>query len=526
MKVFVFMAIFSMIVFAVPQQKRFKPLLKVKLKMKKVRVHIVVTGNDGSTGTTSPTFTKKFTRQTVMDLVRILKKMYSKAGILIQFDPRTDITEVKSALLNEDVPFKKGKVVPNQSVDDLTGNPNVVAQRKFAENLTGHLVVYYRDFSLAKYTYIGSDGKKKRDVPWNFSGSQHLYVRAAKVFDFLKLPHEAGHYFHLAHTFGSDPKSIAGAAKMIKKAVESGDFSKKNGHYVFDYDRKTKIYDTPADPRGSVMAEVNKGDACGPVTTAPVTVTFSDKSKKTYYLKPDRQNIMSYFQVCQKVSTARFSNQQRKRMHASIDNGNRKHLVSQLPGRYTGVWKPGTSDQRMLYRWKYKYYRMKYDLLWKQGWRLHLLENHVEKGVVYYSAVFRKSSAPEIQLYGWSYDAYRKKYDELWKKGWRLYILNNYVLNGKVRYTVVFRKSKAAEIQLYGWSYPSYRKKYDEIWKKGWRLYILNNYMYKNKVRYTAVFRKSTSGEIQLYGWKYRQFREKSEQLWAKGLRLQILNIY
>jgi len=96
-------------------------------------------------------------------------------------------------------------------------------------------------------------------------------------------------------------------------------------------------------------------------------VTFSDKSKKTYYLKPDRQNIMSYFQGCQKINTARFSKQQRNRIHNSIDNDNRKHLVSQIPGRYTTVWKPGTYDQRMLYRWKYKYYRMKYDELWRQG---------------------------------------------------------------------------------------------------------------------------------------------------------------
>lgn len=245
-----------------------------------------------------------------------------------------------------------------------------MAQREFAENLTGHLVIYFRDFSEAKYSYIDSTGEKKRDIGWNFSGSHHLYVRAAKGFDPLKLAHESGHYFHLAHTFGPLPQSIADAAKMIKTAVESGKFSKKIGHYIFDYDRITKIYDTPADPRGHVMAEVNKGDACGPVETAPVPVTFSDKSKKTYYLKPDRQNIMSYFQGCQKINTARFSKQQRNRIHNSIDNDNRKHLVSQLPGRYTGVWKPGASDQRMLFRWKYKYYRMKYDELWKQGWRL------------------------------------------------------------------------------------------------------------------------------------------------------------
>lgn len=545
--------------------------------MKKVRIHAVVTGNDGTTGSTSPTFMSNFTLEKLVNLVTELNTIYSKAGITILFDPRADVTEVHNALLNEDVPFSNGTiVVPPLSVDDLTGNPNVVAQRELAETLKGSLVIYFRDFSEAKYSYVDASGNTKRDTPWHFSGSQHLYVRYSKSVESDRLAHEMGHYLHLWHTFKPNPTSVADAAQMIKEAVESGKFSKNDGALVFDGDRGSGVLDTPPDPRGSVMAEVNGGNKCGPVGTATVQVKFSDNSKKTYSLTPDRQNIMSYFLGCADTNTARLSTDQVARANKTMETGNRKHLMSQRPGTHTVVMQPGNEDERFIFGWKYKYFRMKYDELWKQGWRLHVLENYVYKGEVLYTAVFRKSNASELQLYGWSYnayrkrydelwsqgwrlhilnnyivdgqvkytavfrkstagekqlygwsyDAYRKKYDSLWKEGWRLHILNNYVVNGQVKYTAVFRKSSAPEIQLYGWLYSSYRKKYDELWEQGWRLHILNNYRVQGKVRYTAVFRKSTSGEIQLYGWKYLQFREKLEELWDKGLRVKLLNVY
>jgi hypothetical protein len=495
--------------------------------MKNVRIHAVVTGNDGTTGGTSPTFTTGFTEAKLISLVAEIETIFSKFGIKILFDPRTDITELHNALLNEDVQFLNGQIVaPPMSVDDLTGNPNVVAQREFAENLEGSLVIYFRDFSDAKYSYINAAGESKRDTPWHFSGSKHLYVRYSKSTESDRLTHEMGHYFHLGHTFGPAPKTVAEAAKLIKTAVENGTFSKNDGALVFDGDRHSGILDTPPDPRGALFQTVNGGNACGPVDTVNVPVTFTDGSTKTYKLKPDRQNVMSYFQACADTNTARFSNDQMKRISHVIDTDNRNHLISHSAGRYTVVMQSGNEDERFIFAWKYKYFRMKYDELWKDGWRLHTLENHVHQGEVLYTASFRKSNVPEIQLYGWSYASYRKKYDELWKKGWRLHILNNYVINGKVRYTAVFRKSKAAEIQLYGWLYSSYRKKYDKLWDQGWRLHILNNYEVNGKVRYTAVFRKSKAAEIQLYGWAYDAYRERYDELWKKGWRLHILNNY
>jgi hypothetical protein len=197
--------------------------------------------------------------------------------------------------------------------------------------------------------------------------------------------------------------------------------------------------------------------------------------------------------------------------------------------RVTAVWRKGTEDERQIYGWSYDHYRDYYDRIWKEGWRLHLLETAVSEGQVEYSAVWRKSTAAEKQVYGYTYADYRAKYDELWKDGWRLHILSNYVVNGQVRYTAVWRKEGVvAETQAYSWEYDAYRAKYDELWKKGWRLHILNNYVVDGKVLYTAVWRQQQGavGELQVYGATYADFRAKYDNYWKDGWRLHILNNY
>ncbi|WP_373524934.1 M12 family metallopeptidase [Nostoc sp.] len=94
------------------------------------------------------------------------------------------------------------------------------------------------------------------------------------------------------------------------------------------------------------------------------------------------------------------------------------------------------------------------------------------------TAVWQQGNYDEIQVYEWSYADYRKKYDELWNQGWRLHILNNYVVNGQVLYTAVWRPSTSGdtlgEIQVYDWLYVDFRKEYDELWNQGWRLKLLD----------------------------------------------------
>jgi hypothetical protein len=202
--------------------------------------------------------------------------------------------------------------------------------------------------------------------------------------------------------------------------------------------------------------------------------------------------------------------------------------IPNLPGHYTAVWKPSEAAEIQVYNWKYADYRAKYDALWPLGWRLYSLQPYVVSGQVRYNAVWRKGTPGEgeIQVYGWKYDDYRAKYDDLWKEGWRLKILQPYVIDGKLRYTAVWRKGTEGEIQVYGWKYADYRAKYDDLWKEGWRLKLLQPYVIGGNVRYTAVWHQSTEGEIQVYGWKYADYRAKYDDLWKQGWRLKLLEPY
>ncbi|MBC8067139.1 MAG: hypothetical protein IAG13_02305 [Deltaproteobacteria bacterium] len=194
--------------------------------------------------------------------------------------------------------------------------------------------------------------------------------------------------------------------------------------------------------------------------------------------------------------------------------------------QYSAVWKKiGNVAEKQVYGFSYDDYRAKYDDLWKDGWRLHLIEPYGIGLSTKYTAVWRKTgNVAEKQVYGKSYDAYREAYDELWKDGWRLHLLEPFVVAGSVKYTAVFRKGGGGEIQVYGKSYADYRAKYDQLWKDGWRLARLENYVIGGKTKYTAVWKPSTKEEIQVYGWDYDSFRAKDAELRDKGWRLKLVN--
>ncbi len=197
--------------------------------------------------------------------------------------------------------------------------------------------------------------------------------------------------------------------------------------------------------------------------------------------------------------------------------------------RYTAVWEPSRAGEIQMYDVTYEEYRANYDQLWSQGWRLKSLQPTVAPGnKVRYTAVWEQSTAGEIQVYGWTYEDYRKKYDELWKQGWRLKIIQPFVLSkDQVRYTAVWEQSTAGEIQVYGWTYEDYRKKYDELWGQGWRLKMIRPFVLSgNQIRYTAVWQQSTAGEIQVYGWSYVDYRAKYDELWQQGWRLKSLQTF
>lgn len=202
---------------------------------------------------------------------------------------------------------------------------------------------------------------------------------------------------------------------------------------------------------------------------------------------------------------------------------------------YNAVWRPaGNTPEIQVYGWTYADYKAEYDTLWKQGWRIYILDAYVlQDGSVRYNAVWRQGNLGEIQNYADDYSQYRSEYNGLWPDNWRLYILQSYVVPdssnppGDVDYNAVWRPGDLSEIQYYGVSYDQYRSEYNTLWTEDWRLYGLQSYvMLDGTVKYNAVWRPGNHGEIQDYGVTYNQFRSDYNTYWTEGWRLYILQTY
>ncbi|MGZ9112370.1 MAG: hypothetical protein ACXW3X_15150 [Rhodoplanes sp.] len=74
-----------------------------------------------------------------------------------------------------------------------------------------------------------------------------------------------------------------------------------------------------------------------------------------------------------------------------------------------------------VFGWLYEHYRPRYDQLWKENWRLHLLDVYLHQGKVLYNAVWRPGSSGEIQIYGCGRNDFHKLNGELWNKDMRLH---------------------------------------------------------------------------------------------------------
>ncbi len=331
----------------------------------------------------------------------------------------------------------------------------------------------------------------------------------------------------------AEPETPAGAAVLISKAVNNG-LNKALGLHALDGDRPSGVEDTPADPGPKVLAFVNGGSACGPVATVKMTAAFSDGSTKDYYTQPDRLNIMSYYQGCQSVETARFSRQQGIKVRDALDFQFRADLLKDRSGAWTAVMAPATDDERHVFGWRYSQFRQKYDQLWQEGWRSlqHVVDGEVlswtrmwSTARCSYSAVWRPGTEGEWQKYSVSYDEFRARYDELWGDGWRLHLLDTHVVDGEVLYSAVWRPGTEGEWQKYSVSYDEFRARYDELWGDGWRLHLLDTHVLNGEVQYSAVWRPGTGSEIQLPGFAYRDFRREITKQWEAGLRVHTLSV-
>jgi len=478
------------------------------------------------------------TQSEVRDWIERANRVFEVAGIEFSYDGGLE------TIKDTDINSVTGTEYP--AWEDVKDKLNEIAKEQ------KKLVIVFREGPKTK-----PDGSPAGPAGGGFSWWDYDFVvmpgfsntGVVGVQNIALLAHEIGHYLGLPHTFNKISTTVEEAKLHF--------LSKGSDPAVFDGDAGL-ISDTPPDPyiselkekfdissvilggvpfklaRDNAMSYYHVKESSPPHTLVPRTLSRRQIDRVRETLLERRNKGLDVQERWGESAEIQYYDQTyykyRKRYDELWQQGWRLHLLEPYvvgnQVRYTAVWRWGAKDEIQVYGWTYQRYRNKYDELWPLGWRLHILKPYVVNGKVRYTAVWRKGTDPEYQVYGWTYDRFRERYDELWPDGWRLHTLVPYVVNGKVRYTAVWRKSTEPEIQLYGWSYQSYRNRYDELWPQGWRLHILEPYVINNRLRYTAVFRKSTESELQLYGWKYQSYRNKYDKLWPENWRLHILNIY
>jgi hypothetical protein len=139
------------------------------------------------------------------------------------------------------------------------------------------------------------------------------------------------------HTFGSQPATVADAAKIIKDYVEGSDQPVDNGLLALDGD-ESWVTDTPADGGTAIFADAGLS-SCGTKGKVQIPVHFSNGTNHTYDLEPDRTNVMSYFACTDLANPVRLSSQQARRVKDAIETGIRSNLVALKGGEIAGKLK-------------------------------------------------------------------------------------------------------------------------------------------------------------------------------------------
>ncbi len=300
---------------------------------RQVRIQAISTANsDGSQAATVMAEDVSLTVERINDF-------FGPIGIEFVFDKSKDFKTFKNTLLNQDGVLMDSSPAsnPNGLLDDTA---YFAERQRVADQHLGKLVLY---FSYGTYVVLNDEGKwetVQRGFGYS-SGGCHFVALCAGPASEGFAAHEIGHYLHLGHTHGAEPKTINEAAEIIRNAVEpASGVTADNALTIFDADEEV-VWDTPPDPGPSIFdSAYGSGACCTGTSHVDVPVTFfpnqpSKQYTKNYRLEPDRANLMSYFKDCTQFSR-HFSNEQRLRMHTSMQYGNRHHLIAATPQG----WKP------------------------------------------------------------------------------------------------------------------------------------------------------------------------------------------
>jgi Polyglycine hydrolase-like, structural repeat len=480
-----------------------------------VRVHAILTANDdGSQAATA-------TPADIQDGVARAKTILAAAGIELTFDPQSDISRMNSTLLNHDCTPIPGADLTDQKTQPQDCDVNNNERNRVALGFPGKLVMYLSSGDLFQW----NDGMKMwlwGPRGYNWSNQTDQYVALLPVAPNNEvIAHEMGHYLHLVHTFYPQPTTMTEASQLIRDYVQNNGLDPSFGPNVFDGDG----IDTPPDPGMALFSAAGLDPCNASQGTVQVPVSFANGTSATYFLTPDRENIMSYWNRTCRGLPPHMSAGQIARVRDAVENGNRQHLIAPKV-LYSAVWEQGWHGQTRAIGWAFADFtnRMNQEL----GAGRHVVHMQAYdiggsggEGTsrIRWDGVWEPGSTGQSWVLGWAWNDIVKQHQAELAAGNHLVHMQAYDLGGgQIRWDAIWEPGSTGQSWVMGYAMKDFAIAFDQNVAAGNHFVREQAYdLGGGQIRWDAVWEPGSRGTTRAIGWAMKDIAIRFDKEIAAG---------
>jgi hypothetical protein len=374
-------------------------------------------------------------------------RVFAPAGIEFTFDPASDVARLNNDLLYYDCTLSPAADLnaPEEVPPDCDDRRNNDERNRIAQFYPGKLVVY---FSAGLKPHYDKNTRRWRMEPRYVNWSNHFdsFVMMDPGDPGQTLAHEIGHYLHLVHSFGAEPKSLQEARTLVQDYVINNNLPKADGVNMFDGDSNICrghptilcVGDTPPDP-GPALFKAAGLEPCNPNDgSLKLEVTYAD-GPFIYTFAPARENVMSYWNKACLGVQASLTPDQVAGVRAAITTMNRQHLIEKKV-LYTAIWEPGDLGTSRAIGWAFADFPTRFNQEIAMGRHLvHMQAYDIGGGQIRYDGVWENGSRGTTRAISWAMRDFATRFNQEIAAGKHLVHMQAYDLGGgQIRYDGVW----------------------------------------------------------------------------------------
>jgi hypothetical protein len=494
-------------------------------RMYDIRIVSILTANDDGSQFADPS------AAAIADSIDQANKVYNPHGLNFMFDPATDIYRLNDDMLNRDSRRRDHLVYTNPDVaPEASGDPAFEVdlmndhRNEVARRFPGRATIYFTMGS----RYAWSQAEKRwiygpRGYSWSNFTDEFVSLAADGAGGDL-MAHELGHYLHLDHVFSSTPPTIPDAAALIKKFVEIDGGAKDLALNIFDGDG---IPDTP--PAAGPQLFKNQ---CDPAeTSVDIPVAFSDGSSRTYTLKPDRENIMNYWNKTCRGGVGRITVGQSQRIHDALRTGNRNHLVAPAV-LYFGSFGMGDRSQTRAIVWAIGDFAKRFNDELAAGRQcVHMQAYDMGGGQIRWNGVWEAGgNHGQSRAIAWTIGDFAKRFNDELAVGRRCVHMQAYDMGGgQIRWDGVWEAGgNHGQSRAIAWAIGDFAKRFSDELAAGRRCVHMQAYdMGGGQIRWDGVWEAGGNhGQSEAIAWTISDFAKQFNDELAAGRRCVHMQAY